>query len=86
LYREYRYSRNASPELCRELIAAAKARDGLISEIMALKEEKDWMKEWFPGAGIYLGTMVSGGSMYATLTDRPPFSEGFAKELEAKLK
>jgi len=86
LYREFRYSRNASPELCRELIAAAKAREDLIGEITALKGKQDWLKDWFPGAGVYMGTLISGGSMYATLTDRPPFSEGFAKELAERLK
>ncbi len=86
LYREYRYSRNKTPALCRELIGAIKAREDLISEIKGLKDKADWLKDWFPGVNGYMTSMQTGGSIYARLLHRPPFSEAFAKELAKRLK
>ena len=86
LYREYRYSRQKPLELCRELASVAEARNGFFSELEKLKADPLWLSDWFPGAGVYMSGVRTGGSMYGTLTNRPPFSEAFVKELAARLK
>ena len=83
LYREYRYSRQKPLELCRDLAAAVEARTRYISELEKVKADPRWTGDWFPGAGAFMSGVRAGGSMYGALSNRPPFSEAFAKELAA---
>ena len=81
LYREYRFSRNKTPALRGELAAAIEARESFIAEVTELKQKKEWLTDWFPGAGTYMATLPTGGSCYATLNAGPPFGGSFAQEL-----
>jgi len=82
LYREYRYVRNKTPELCGELLAAIDARKAFLNELSGLKARRDWVDAWFPGAGAYMASAVTGGVMYGALDICPPFNDAFRKELE----
>ena len=83
LYREYRYSRQKPLALCRELAAAVEERTRYFNELEKVKADPRWTGDWFPGSGVFMGGVRTGGSMFGALNNRPPFSEAFAKELAA---
>ncbi len=82
LYREYRCVRNKTLELCDELLVAIDARQAFLNELSGMKARKEWLENWFPRANAYLTTAATGGVMYGTINNRPPFNEAFRKELE----
>jgi hypothetical protein len=71
LYRQYEAAR--TPETGRQLAAILQERETFLQELEALKNDEEYLRNWFPGWQLYTRDAASGGRGFGRIDQLMPF-------------